>query len=76
MKLDGKEFDIKQGCENDYFAYMDSLEKQILSKHTDKEPIPECPEGFIMLLIADHALAIPQEAKAHIEKNGWITYLE
>ncbi|MFW6378501.1 MAG: hypothetical protein ACOCZV_00600 [Nanoarchaeota archaeon] len=76
MKIDGNEFDTIDGTEQDLFSYMDTLPKQILSTKVNEDGIPEYDDSkYCLLIVHDHAILLPKEAKEKFESQGWIEYL-
>ncbi|MFP4118915.1 MAG: hypothetical protein ACLFTH_02565 [Candidatus Woesearchaeota archaeon] len=77
MKLNGREFDTVDGTEDKLFNYMDTLEKEVVTKNIARDGIPEYDENkHCLLLVYGHAILLPKEAKEMFESEGWIEYLE
>ncbi|MGM5480245.1 MAG: hypothetical protein ACQESC_02185 [Nanobdellota archaeon] len=77
MKLNGKEFDTVDGKEKELFEFMDTLEKKVLSKDISSDGIPSYdPLKECLLIVHNHAIALPKIAKERFESEGWIRYLD
>ncbi|MGM5481108.1 MAG: hypothetical protein ACQESE_01715 [Nanobdellota archaeon] len=77
MKLDGREFDTIDGTEENLFNYMDTLEKEVITKNVAEDGIPEYDnDKYCLLLVHGHAILLPKEARETFESEGWIEYLD
>ena len=62
MKLNNKEFDVLPEKEEEFFSYLDTKEKEILSTDVEKDGIPDYDrEKFCIYEVSNHALLLPKE---------------